>query len=596
MSAIPRPEYPRMQFRREDSWINLNGSWRCRFDFGKTGVERSWQTRTDAFDREIIVPFCVESSLSGIGYTDFVESLFYARRLTVPEAWEGKTILLHFGAVEYAATVWIDGVEAGRHQGGSASFTLDVTEFVKPGVEQELVVHVLDELRSGCQGGGKQSYAPYSAGCNYTRVTGIWQTVWMEAVHPAALASCRITSAIESGKFSVEPRFRLDRRGYTFTVILKADGKELNRVSGPAVTGFPLEIAVPSPRLWSPDDPYLYDLTLEVRDETGALIDRVESYAGLRKVHIEGNRVYLNNRPIFQRLVLDQGFYPDGIWTAPSDEALRRDIELSMEAGFNGARLHQKVFEERFFYWADKLGYLTWNEYPSWGMSWALPEARYRYLDEWLEIVERDRNHPSIVAWSPLNESVHPSDECLAVAFSAPGSLELYRTFIRNIYDRTKALDPTRPVNDSSGYIHAKTDLWTVHPYRATAADLKAAIRPADSEVMIHAPKYECAYSGQPYVIDEWGGFKFIPESRRATTQEGWGYHGIDLKTPQELCAKIEEQVDVMINDPGIAGYCYTQLTDVEQEENGVYCYDRTPKVPDGSLKPIFSKKPEWSI
>ncbi|HCH85470.1 MAG TPA: beta-glucuronidase, partial [Lentisphaeria bacterium] len=179
MSSIPRPEYPRMQFRREDSWLNLNGEWRCRFDFGKTGVERNWQEKTDAYDRTILVPFCPESTLSGIGYTDFIESIFYARRFTIPAEWAGKTVLLHFGAVDYAATVWIDGREAGRHQGGSASFTFDITAFARPGVEQTVVVHALDELRSGCQGGGKQSYGPYSAGCHYTRVTGIWQTVWL---------------------------------------------------------------------------------------------------------------------------------------------------------------------------------------------------------------------------------------------------------------------------------------------------------------------------------------------------------------------------------------------------------------------------------
>ncbi len=594
MSSIPRSEYPRMQFRREDSWINLNGKWRCRLDFGRSGLDLEWQKKPEEFDRDIVVPFCPESELSGVGYTDFLESIFYSRKITVPKAWSGKTVLLHFGAVDYAATVWLDGQEVGFHQGGSASFSLDLTPFIKPGAKQTLVIHAIDLLRSKCQGGGKQSDRAFSYGCFYTRVTGIWQTVWLEAVHSAGIASCRIVPGVDAGVFGIAPRFRLDRRGYTFTAILLADQKEINRVSAPAATGVPLSLKVPEPRLWRLDDPYLYDLVFELHDEKGELIDRVESYAGLRKVHIENDRVYLNNEPIFQRLVLDQGFYPDGIWTAPSDAALKHDIELSLEAGFNGARLHQKVFEERFHYWADKLGYITWAEYPSWGVDWNLPEARYRYLEEWQEIMARDVNHPSIIAWSPFNESAHPNDICLAKAFAEPGSLERYRVFMRNIYDRTKCFDPSRPINDSSGYLHVKTDLWTVHPYRATAADLKAAIRPTDSPVMIHAPQHECGYCGQPYIIDEWGGFKFIPESHRTITQAGWGYHGIDLKTPEELCAKIEEQIDVMVNDPGIAGYCYTQLTDVEQEENGVYCYDRTPKVPDGSLKRIFGKRPSW--
>ena len=588
-STQPRPEYPRMQFRRENSWRNLNGVWSCAFDFGRSGLERGWQQEKNGFDREILVPFCPESCLSGIGHTDFIEAMAYHRKLAVPAEWAGKRILLHFGAVDYNAIIFLDGNEAGRHSGGSSSFTVDLTGVARPGEEQNLVVYVTDFLRSGTQGGGKQSDQLLSHGCFYTRTTGIWQTVWMEAVAPGGLASCRIVPSFDSGEFAFTPVFFREERGKRLAVEISAEGRSVARREVPAVSGVPFRVAVPDFRAWCPEDPFLYDIVLEVSDDAGHLVDRVESYAGMRKVHIEGDQVFLNNRPIFQRLVLDQGFYPDGIWTAPSDEALRRDIELSLAAGFNGARLHQKVFEERFHYWADRLGYLTWGEYPSWGMKIALPETRALYAREWREVVLRDCNHPSIIAWSPFNESVHPGEAQLRAAFSEPGSLERYRAFVTDTYEMTRELDPTRPVNDTSGYLHVKTDLWTVHPYRKDAADLAASIRPETGGVMIHVPQLEAAaYTGQPYLIDEFGGFRYIPPERRSTTGAGWGYHGIEIQSAEELAAKIAEQVKVMEEDPGIAGFCYTQLTDVEQEQNGVYNYDRTPKGPAELFRKAF--------
>ncbi len=584
----PRPEYPRMQFRREQAWRNLNGVWSCSFDFGGTGLERDWQKEKKGFDREILVPFCPESALSGIGHTDFIEAMAYHRKITVPAEWAGKKILLHFGAVDYHAVIFIDGVEAGRHSGGSSSFAADLSAFARPGEEQDLVVYVTDFLRSGTQGGGKQSLQAHSHGCFYTRTTGIWQTVWMEAADHDALASCRIAPSFDSGEFVFTPGFFRECRGRRLSVEILAEGKPAARAEVPGVSGVPFSVKVPACRAWSPEDPFLYDIVLKVSDADGRLLDRVESYAGMRKVHIEGNQVFLNNRPIFQRLVLDQGFYPDGIWTAPSDGALRRDIELSMEAGFNGARLHQKVFEERFHYWADKLGYLTWGEYPNWGMNLKQAETRALYAREWREVLLRDLNHPSIITWSPFNESIHPTETCLAAAFAETGSLDCYRAFIADAYDLTRAIDPTRPVDDTSGYLHVKTDLWTVHPYRKNAADLAAAIRPEPGKVMVHAPRVEAAYAGQPYLIDEFGGFKYIPPERRASTGTGWGYHGIEIQSPEELAAKISEQVKVMEEDPGIAGFCYTQLTDVEQEQNGVYNYDRTPKGPAELFRKAF--------
>ena len=588
--SIPRPEHPRMQFYRPD-WVNLNGEWSYEFDFGKSGIERGLQNST-GFAGKITVPFCPESPLSGVGHTDFIESMFYQRVLEIPAAWNGRRILLHFGAVDYTAVIYLDGVEVGRHSGGSISFTVDLTRHVEAGKSYNLVVHVLDNQRGFAQTFGKQSPKFRSYGCSYTRVTGIWQTVWLEAAGMQGLKKCRIVPEFDRGAFGFLPEYFEERPGNTLTVRILAEGREVVAETVPASAWGPFSVMVPEPRAWSPEDPFLYTIVFEVKNASGELLDRVESYGGLRKIHVEGDRLFLNNKPLFLRMVLDQGYYPDGIWTAPSDEALVRDIELSMAAGFNSARLHQKVFEERFHYHADRMGYLTWGESASWGMGWTnlrwwYTQDRYagvfNFLREWRETVERDANHPSIIAWTPLNETDRPMD------------LDFYRGVMTEVYDLTKQVDPTRPVNDASGYQHVKTDLWTVHLYRKDAAELKEALTPAGGGVWHNSPELEVPYAGQPYLNDEFGGFMYIPPERAKFAANTWGYHGLDLKSPEELCAKIAEQVDYMLTVPNLSGYCYTQLTDVEQEQNGLYNYDRTAKVPEGMLKAIFGKSPEWA-
>jgi hypothetical protein len=307
----------------------------------------------------------------------------------------------------------------------------------------------------------------------------------------------------------------------------------------------------------------------------------VQCYAGLRKVHIEGNQVFLNNEPIYQRLVLDQGFYPDGIWTAPTDEALKRDIELSMAAGFNGARLHQKVFEERFHYWADRLGYLTWGESSSWGYQMNDVVGARNALAEWQEIVTRDRNHPSIIAWSPFNETGWRDH-------GAP-----LKRLTSDAAAMCKKLDPTRPVNDSSGYLHVCTDLWTVHNYTQDPAKLAEELAPKDgAPVFRNMPDKEPPYEGQPYIVDEFGGIKWIPVEQQAFADNSWGY-GDAPKTLDEFYARLEGQIDVLLSYKHITGYAYTQLTDVEQEQNGIYNYDRTTKFDMEKIRSYFSKEPK---
>jgi len=460
---IPRPEYPRPQFRREP-WRNLNGPWTYTFDFGKSGAQRGFAT-SPGFEGAITVPFCPESPLSGVNYKDFIETMWYQRALEIPAEWAGKRVILHFGAVDYESEVFIDGQSVGRHWGGTVSFNHDVTAYVTPGEAHNLVVCVRDDVRSGQQPGGKQCPDFKSRGCHYTRTTGIWQTVWLEAVAECGLRDVQITPDVDNARFIVTPRFYALKNGLRFRATLKDGEAVVSQAESVAANGIPCVLPVDAPRLWSPDDPFLYDLTFEVLDgET--VIDTVQSYAGLRKIHIEGNRVFLNNEPLYLRLVLDQGFYPDGIWTAPTDAALKRDIELALAAGFNGARLHQKVFEERFHYWADRLGYLTWGESSSWGIDVKDVVSARNFLAEWREIVVRDRNHPSIIAWTPFNETHDTGD-----------TRQHYRLH-SDAAQLTRDLDPTRPVNDASGYVHVDTDLWTVHTYQQDPNILRDQLKP----------------------------------------------------------------------------------------------------------------------
>ncbi|MBN1936732.1 MAG: beta-glucuronidase [Anaerolineae bacterium] len=573
LNSIPRPEHPRPQFVR-GAWLNLNGLWTCTFDFGKSGWQRGLAA-SKGFDDPITVPFCPESLLSGMGHTDFIEMMWYHRQIEIPADWAGQRVWLRFGAVDYESEVFIDGVPVGRHWGGTSSFGYDITTWVTPGEVHELVVYVRDETRSGVQPGGKQCPDYHSRGCHYTRTTGIWQTVWLEAVPPFGLEDVQVIPDLDGARFVLVPRFFAVRRGLRFRATLFDGSAQVGQVEIPAGNALSCSLPIAALRPWSPADPFLYDLRFEVIDVDGAVLDAVESYAGLRKVHVEGNQVLLNNEPFYLRLVLDQGFYPDGIWTAPSDAALRQDIELSMAAGFNGARLHQKVFEERFHFWADRLGYLTWGESSSWGMDVTEPISARNFLSEWEEIIIRDRNHPSIIAWTPFNETHNVGDG------------RQHPRLHTDAYDLTRNLDPTRPVNDASGYVHVKTDLWTVHTYNQDPNLLQEQLQVHPGGVWRNFPDREVAYGGQPYIVDEFGGIKWIAGQQFALNS--WGY-GEGPKTLDEFYARLESLVDAILGHPHICGFCYTQLTDVEQEQNGVYNYDRTTKFDMERVAKIFRK------
>lgn len=581
-ATLPRPEYPRPQFMRND-WINLNGHWSFAFDFGRSGYQRNFHKST-GFNNQILVPFCPESRMSGVAYDDFIETVWYHRKLEIPEKWAGQRMLLHFGAVDYESEIFIDGQSVGVHWGGSSSFSIDLTRFVKPGGTHDLIVYVRDEVRSGVQTGGKQSINFKSEGCFYTRTAGIWQTVWMEAIPHNAVRTCHIIPDLDHSQFMVIPDFWAQEQGMKLKISVYDEGKEVQQVEALALTGVPVVAELSNPKVWAPGSPHLYDLKFELTGRDGKVVDTITSYAGLRKTHISGDKVYLNNEPLYLRLVLDQGFYEDGIWTAPTDEDFIKDIKLSMDAGFNGARLHQKVFEERFHYWADKMGYLTWAESPSWALDVKSEIAARNFLTEWREVVLRDRNHPSIIAWTPLNETWDT------------GNMRQSRRLHVEAYELTRALDPTRPVNDASGGCHFQTDLYTVHIYEQDPEKLREKLMmKEDGEVFRTLGDKEVPYEGQPYIVDEFGGIKWIPQGRQPFADNSWGY-GDSPHTLDEFYSRLEGQVDALLSLPHICGYCYTQLTDVEQEENGLYNYDRSDKFDVEKLRKVFQKKPNGYI
>lgn len=582
-SSIPRPEHPKPQFKR-DAWMNLNGQWDFAMDPNVVGIKENWQNDLSKFNQKITVPFCVESKLSGLEHTDFINAVWYHRTFTVPKNWKDERVFLHFGAVDYDCRAWVNGQPVGRHHGGSVSFTFEITSALKEG-ENDLVVYAFDDVRSEVQPSGKQSTRRESYGVHYTRVTGIWQTVWLEARPQRFLESVHIVPDLDGRHFILTPTISSYRRGLKFrAAVLKPDGKEITSASASATSGNAITLDIRNPRPWSPSDPYLYDLRLELLNNS-KVVDSVMSYAGLRKFHVEGNCFYLNNKPIFLRFVLDQGFYPEGIWTAPSDAALKADIELSMAAGFNGARLHQKVFEERFHYWADRLGYLTWAEFADWGgvHSFGNPQGVLNLEREWRDAVLRDRNHPSIVAWTPLNET----------AGAARNNYEAYSRSVRSIFAATRAIDPTRPINDASGYVHVKTDIFTVHDYDQNPDTFRqryASVAPDEREdIFVRFPEISAPYEGQPYVVDEYGGSFWTADhvnhpEKAGTRRNNWGYG----KSRRQVEGRVEVLTNILLRHPHISGFTYTQLTDVEQEVNGVYTYHRQPKFDLQRLKNVF--------
>lgn len=566
-AAIPRPEHPLPQAERAE-WMNLNGVW----EFAETNDDESAKfLGADPYPEKINVPFCRESKLSGIQRRPFVKNAWYRRAVTLPPTWKSPRTRLHIGACDWRTDVWVNGQSAGQHIGGNVDFSFDITRLLKPG-ENTFIIHAFDDTGSGMQPLGKQSISGKSEGIFYTQTTGIWQTVWLEGVGSSFLREFFADTDPDRERLSLNIGIEGAIQGLTVMAEAMADGKSIAKVEVPAEwrNNF-LVLSIPKPRLWSNKDPYLYDLQLTLKRGT-EIVDSIKSYFGMRRVTIDGAAILINGQPVFQRLVLDQGFYPDGVWTAPSDEALRKDIELSQAAGFNGARLHQKVFEPRFLYWADKLGYLVWGEYPSYGANYANPAVNAPIINEWTQIMQRDRNHPAIIGWCPFNET-------------EPISGTIQAAVVRN----TRAIDPSRPVIESSGYAHTIPDpeVLDAHDYDQNPESFRARYESMFSGAGLNSlsPQYGTAQSTNlPFMVSEYGGIGWGIE------EGGWGY-GNAPKTLDEFYARLKGLTDALLDNPHVFGYCYTQLTNVEQEQNGIFMFDRTPKFDLDKLKAILGRE-----
>ena len=597
MSTLPRPEYPRPQFRRE-SWTNLNGNWRFAFDDEDAGLAEGWQnvaagdlgTVGSPFDRTINVPFSYQAKLSGIGDPTFHDIVWYARTFEYPPSAEER-LLLHFGAVDYRATVWVNGVHVASHEGGHTPFSAGVSHALLDR-KNVVVVRAEDPSRDVTIPRGKQYWKEESEGIFYTRTTGIWQTVWLEPVGRRRIDSLRLTPDVDAAALDAEVGVEGFELGLTLRITVRyADERVLDDRFGlqsalverrlPLVTrGEQPTSPYPGrwgrPPLWSPEEPNLHDLTVELLDAEGRRLDAVDSYFGMRKIEVREGRFYLNDHPLYQRLVLDQGYFPDSILTAPTDDDLRGDIELAKEMGFNGARKHQKVEDPRWLYWADTLGFLVWGEMAN-AYQYS-PDYIRRITSEWQEAVRRDYNHPCVVVWVPMNESWGVRE--LA---TDPRQVE----HLLAMYHLTRSLDGSRPVVSNDGWEHALTDICAIHDYR-NAAVLGQRYQTPESSLAeperrpVYAPGY--GYRGEPILITEFGGIAF------ATADPGsWGYRTVS--NMEEFLERYGALGSALLQSEIVQGFCYTQLTDVEQEINGLLTYDRRPKADLARIREITTKK-----
>lgn len=572
---ISRNEYPRPTLVR-DEWINLNGCWQFEIDNAMVGTEKEFYSGNTELSDKINVPFCPESKLSGIGHTDFMNCVWYKKSFNLDRG--DKRVILHFGAVDYQARVYINGEFAGEHIGGYTSFSLDITKHVVSG-ENCIVVCAEDDLRSGKQPSGKQSPKLESFGCFYTRTTGIWQTVWLELVDNCYIKNVRLTTNISLPSVNISINLsEMPKNAYVIAEAFwdgESVGKEKIEISS---TQSEFGMKLSQKHLWELGKGGLYDLKLTIKDDN-KIYDEVMSYFGLRSVSLDGRAFKLNGKTVFGRWVLDQGFYPDGIYTAPSDEDLKNDIIYSMQLGFNGARLHEKVFEERFLYWADKLGYMVWGEHANWGLNITATGSVDAFLTEWIEAVERDFNHPSVIGWCPFNET-----------WDTDGNRQ-NDTLLRTVYRVTKALDPTRPVIDTSGNFHVETDIFDVHDYEQDpelfASHYTKILDGILEDTIYRNPQLRDRqkYDGvQPTFVSEYGGIQW------SMNKTGWGY-GNAPKTEQEFIERYNGLTTALLDNEYMLGFCYTQLYDVEQEQNGLMTYDRKFKFDPEVIRKINTKK-----
>ena len=575
---MPRPEpvrgYPRPQLVRE-RWTSLNGPWDFAIDFDASLTD----PRQVEWTSQIEVPFAPETAASGIGRTDLFHASWYRRAFDVP-AGAAPNVLLHFGAVDYRATVWVNDQLVGTHEGGYTPFTCDITAAVAGRPRSELVVRAEDDPMDLEKPRGKQDWSLTPHSIWYMRTSGIWQTVWLERVPATWIERIRWTPNLERWEIGcsvwcagrsangLRLRVRLASGGVMLTDdVYSVTGRDTHRrivLSDPGIDDSRNEL------LWSPARPQLVDAELTLEGAGGAIVDRVRSYTALRAVAVDGNRLVLNGRPYPLRLVLDQGYWPESGSTAPDDAALKRDVELAKAMGFNGVRKHQKIEDPRYLYWADHLGLLVWTEMPS--AYRFTTESIRRTTREWMDVIARDESHPCVVAWVPFNES-----------WGVPNlpTSHAERHYVRGLYNLTKTLDPTRPVIGNDGWESVATDIIGIHDYDADPARLARRYqaedvlprvfrreRPGGRTLVLDGKRH----LNQPLVLTEFGGISC------STAAGDWGY--VNVASAAALEQRYRALLEVVHSLSVFAGFCYTQFADTYQEANGLLHGDRSPKFP----------------
>ena len=567
---IPRNEHPNPNFKRSD-YIILNGEWDFEFDFGNSGEARNLFNVDAMFSKKINVPFCPESELSGINYKDFIPAVWYKRTVEISkEQLNGKAFIV-FGAVDFHSKIYVNGELAGEHFGGYTTFRIDATKILKEG-ENVITVYAEDDVRDFRQARGKQSELFYSHGCDYTRTTGIWQTVYMEFCPENYIKNVKYYPNIAEGTITITAD--LSGNG-DFSAKAFWDGKEVGskavKTYGQTAT---ITLDLAEKHLWEVGKGGLYELTLTFGD------DVVTSFFGLREVKLTENAVEINGEPVFQRLILDQGFYPDGIYTAPTKETLKNDIILSMKAGFNGARLHQKVFEPLFLHYCDELGYIVWGEHGNWGLDWSRFDSIRYFLLEIEEEIERDFNHPALIGWCPYNET-----------WDIDGRKQDDDS-LRVVYRTVKAMDKTRPCIDTSGNFHVETDIFDIHDYEQDYHIFKENYDKLFKEDFLYDRFPEKQHwKGEPVFMSEYGGIRIeLKDPAENDHKKAWGY-GNAATSYEEFYERYAGLTDALLDNPRMIGFCYTQLTDVEQELNGIYNYDRSEKFDSEILYKINMRK-----
>ena len=587
--------YPRPQLVRPN-WHDLSGEWAFDHDDQDIGTSESWFANAARLSSVITVPFPPESELSGIADLGFHPVVWYSRVISPEDvAASGRSserdrVVLHFGAVDYRASVWLDGQFIGSHEGGQTPFSFDITEALSAEGAGVLVVRAEDDPHDVAQPRGKQDWLEEPHVIWYDRTTGIWQPVWLESVPNQRIQALSWTPNVPAGNVEIE--VDLSRRPSTVTVQVELfiAGNILARQSFLAVEPRS-RTTIQIPRqtngqafedlLWSPENPRLIDTHVSVIADDGSILDEAFSYFGFRSVGVAGGRFLLNDRPYFVRSVLEQGYWPQSHLAAPSAEALRAEVELIKALGFNAARIHEKVEDPRFLYWADRLGLLLWGEM---GSTYEFsPEAVSRITREWTDVVRRDRSHPSIVTWVPLNES-------WGVQQISHDEAQL--SFAQSLYHLTRALDPSRPVISNDGWEHAISDILTIHDYAGTVEELDtnyrdidairtlvAGMGPAGRRLQLIPREVE----GQSIMVTEFGGVSFAPDA----ADDSWGY--TTATSYEDFESRVSGLVGSLRDNPMLSGFCYTQLTDTMQETNGLTDANRKPKLPIAVIRSIVA-------